>query len=144
MARKPSRMIERVLGSKADPIKAMLENVHPDLARYVQDFAYGEVYARPGLGLIERELLAVTCLTLLNLKPQLKTHVYGALNVGVTRLQLEETFIHIALYAGFPVALSGLLTAKEVFDELDRAETDRDAIDRAGPAKKPRARKKHA
>ena len=139
MARKPSRMIERVLGSKADPIKAMLENVHPDLARYVQDFAYGEVYARPGLGLPERELLAVACLTLLNLKPQLKTHVFGALNVGVTRKQLEETFIHIALYAGFPVALSGLLTAKEVFDELDK-----DVIHRSGPAKKPRARKKHA
>lgn len=122
--RQPSRarrgsMIDRVLGSKSEPIRRMLESTHPDLARYVKDFAYGEVYAREGLGLPERELLAVCCLTLLNLKPQLKTHVYGALNVGVTRKQLEETFIHIALYAGFPVALSGLLTAKEVFDEIE-------------------------
>lgn len=113
------RMIERVLGPKAAPIRAMLERTHPDLARYVTEFAYGEVYARKGLGLRERELLAVACLTLSNLKPQLKTHVYGALHVGVTRAELEETFLHIALYAGFPAALSGLLTAKEVFEEID-------------------------
>lgn len=112
-------MIERVLGKKAAPIRKMLRETHPDLAKYVEEFAYGEVYARPGLGLRERELLAVACLTMLNLKPQLKTHVYGALNVGVTRRELEETFLHVALYAGFPAALSGMLTAREVFDELD-------------------------
>jgi len=118
--RKPkSAMIEKVLGRKAAPIKKMLREMHPDLARYVEDFAYGEVYARPGLSLPQRELLAVCCLTMLNLKPQLKTHVYGALNVGVTRKQLEEAFLHIALYAGFPAALAGFQTAKEVFDELD-------------------------
>jgi 4-carboxymuconolactone decarboxylase len=112
-------MIEKVLGAKAAPIRTMLESTHPDLARMVTEFAYGEVYARPGLGLPERELLAVCCLTMLNLKPQLKTHVYGALNVGVTRAQLEEAFLHIALYAGFPAALSGMLTAREVFAEID-------------------------
>ena len=112
-------MLEVVLGRKAAPIRKMLRATHPDLARYVEEFAYDEVYARPGLGLPERELLAVACLTMLNLKPQLKTHVYGALNVGVTRKQLEEAFLHIALYAGFPAALSGMLTAREVFDELD-------------------------
>lgn len=114
-------MLEKVLGAKAGPIRAMLERTHPDLARYVTEFAYGEVYARAGLGLRERELLAVCALTMQNLGPQLKTHVYGALNCGVTRAELEETFLHIALYAGFPAALSGFLTAREVFDEIDAA-----------------------
>lgn len=121
MARKRPDGIARVLGAKAAPIRKMLRATHPDMARYVEDFAYGEVYRRPGLGLPERELIAVCALAMQNLKPQLKTHVHGALHVGVTRRQLEEAFIHLALYAGFPVALSGLLTAREVFDELDAA-----------------------
>lgn len=119
MARKRPDPLARVLGAKAAPIRKMLAATHPDLARYVEEFAYGEVYRRPGLGLPERELISVCALTMLNLKPQLKTHVYGALHVGVTRRQLEEALIHLALYAGFPVALSGLMTAKEVFAEVD-------------------------
>lgn len=126
-------MLEKVLGPKAATIRAMLERTNPDLAKYVTEFAYGEVYARPGLGLRERELLAVCALTMLNLKPQLKTHVHGALNCGVTRVELEETFLHIALYAGFPAALSGLLTAKEVFDEIDAAPPRKPARRRARP-----------
>jgi 4-carboxymuconolactone decarboxylase len=114
-------MARKVLGKKWEPIRQMLQNLQPDLAGYVENFAYEEVYARPGLGLRERELIAVSCLTLLNLKPQLKTHVYGALEVGVTREELEEAFIHLALYIGFPAALAGLQTAREVFDELGKA-----------------------
>lgn len=111
--------LARVLGDKAGPISEMLDRTHPDLARYVKEFAYGEVYQRPGLDLKSRELMAITALAMLNLKPQLKTHVYGALHVGLTRREIEEAFIHLALYAGFPVALSGLLTAQEVFAEID-------------------------
>ncbi len=49
--------------------------------------------------------------------PQLKIHVRCALNVGCTRQEIVEIMIQMAVYAGFPAALNGLSTAKEVFDE---------------------------
>jgi 4-carboxymuconolactone decarboxylase len=109
-------MASKVLGIKWPKIRESLAALSPDLASYIERFAYGEVYARPGLGLRERELVSVTCLTLAGLWPQLKSHVHGALNVGVSRGELIEVFLHIALYAGFPTALAGLTVAKEVFD----------------------------
>jgi 4-carboxymuconolactone decarboxylase len=47
----------------------------------------------------------------------LKTHVIAALNAGLTKDEIMETFIHLALFSGFPTALFGIQTAKEVFDD---------------------------
>lgn len=52
-------------------------------------------------------------------QPQLKVHLHGALNVGCTREELVEVIIQMAVYAGFPAALNGMATAKEVFRERD-------------------------
>ena len=131
MAGKRKDPIERVLGPKAVPIRKMLDTTGGDLGRYVRDFAYRE-RAGKGAMLEPRELMAITALSMLNLKPQLKTHVYGALHVGLSRREIEEAFIHLSLYAGFPVALSGLHTAKEVFAEIDAAGPEK----RRGASKK--------
>jgi len=50
-----------------------------------------------------------------NATPQLKVHIHAALNVGVTREEIVETIMQMAVYAGFPAALNGLMAAKEVF-----------------------------
>ena len=50
-----------------------------------------------------------------NAAPQLKVHIQGALNVGVTRAEVVETIMQMSVYAGFPAALNGLTAAKEVF-----------------------------
>ncbi|MNR54832.1 Carboxymuconolactone decarboxylase family protein [compost metagenome] len=50
-----------------------------------------------------------------NAAPQLKVHIQGALNVGVSREEIVETIMQMAVYAGFPAALNGLAVAKEVF-----------------------------
>ena len=52
-------------------------------------------------------------------QPQLKVHVAAALNVGVSREQIVEIIIQMAVYAGFPAALNALFAAKEVFDDQD-------------------------
>lgn len=106
-----------MLGHRWDRLVEALQKADPTFAAYVTEFAYGEVYQRPGLDLRSRELVSIACLTLQGLKPQLKTHVLAALNVGVTEEELMELFIHLALYAGFPTALFGLTTAREVLDE---------------------------
>ncbi len=97
-----------------------LKDIAPDLARYVIEFPFGDVYSRPGLDLKSREIAAVAALTALGTAtPQLKVHINGALNVGLSRQEVVEIIIQMVVYAGFPAALNGMFTAKEVFQERD-------------------------
>ena len=57
---------------------------------------------------------------------ELKSHINMALNVGVTRAEILEVFIQLAVYAGFPAAVNAVFTAKEVFDERDQQGLDKD------------------
>ena len=93
-----------------------LADIAPDFARYLLEFPFGDIYSRPGLDLRSREIAVVAALTALgNAAPQLKVHIQGALNVGVTREEVVETIMQMAVYAGFPAALNGLGAAREVF-----------------------------
>ncbi|SDY28078.1 4-carboxymuconolactone decarboxylase [Collimonas sp. OK242] len=104
---------EKVIDSLAD--------ICPDLGRYVIEFGFGEIYSRPGLSLQQRELATVAALTAMGTaQPQLKVHLAAALNVGLSRQEITETIIQMALYAGFPAALNGMFAAKEVFAEHDK------------------------
>jgi len=97
-----------------------LEDIAPDLARYVAEFPYGDIYTRGVLDLKTRELITVGAITALGTAPlQLKSHIKGALNVGCTREEIVEVMIQMAVYAGFPAALNGIYAAKEVFKELN-------------------------
>ena len=97
-----------------------LKDIAPDLARYVIEFPFGDVYSRPGLDLKSREIATVAALTAMGTAaPQLKVHIHGALNVGCTRQEVVEIIIQMAVYAGFPAALNGIFAAKEVFEERD-------------------------
>ncbi len=94
-----------------------LQGLAPDLARYIIEFGFGDVYDRPGLSLPERELVTLGALAALgHASPQLKVHVHAALNVGLTREAVVEALIQVSLYAGFPAALNALFAAREVFD----------------------------
>lgn len=104
----------RVLDSLAD--------IAPDFARYLIEFPFGDIYSRPGLDLKSREIAVVAALTALgNATPQFKVHIQGALNVGVSRTELVEIIMQMAVYAGFPAALNGLAAAKEVFAREDES-----------------------
>lgn len=95
-----------------------LKDVAPDMARYVAEFAYGDIYSRPGLDLKTRELITIASVTTLGgAETHLKSHIHGALNVGCTPREIIEVIIQMAVYAGFPKALNGLYSADEVFKE---------------------------
>ena len=116
-ARGTLRLAE-VDGEAGQQVIAALNDVAPDLGRYVIEFGFGDVYSRPGLGLRTRELGTVAGLVALgHAQPQLKVHVNGALNVGCTPAEVVEMIIQMALYAGFPAALNAMFTAKQVFAE---------------------------
>ena len=101
-----------------------LKDIAPDLAQYIIEFAFGDVYSRPGLDLKSREIATLASLTTLgNAAPQLKVHIHAALNVGCTRQEVIEIMIQMAVYAGFPAALNGVSAAREVFEERDSKAT---------------------
>jgi 4-carboxymuconolactone decarboxylase len=113
-----SRRLAEVDGEAGEQVIAALDGVAPDLARYVIEFGFGDVYSRPGLDLRTRELVTVSGLVALgHAQAQLKVHVHGALNVGCTAAEVVEAIIQMALYAGFPAALNAMFSAKQVFAE---------------------------
>jgi 4-carboxymuconolactone decarboxylase len=112
-------------GEAGQRVIESLKGIAPDLGRYVIEFAFGEVFSRPGLDLKSREIATVAALTALGTATaQLKVHINAALNVGCTRQEIIEVIIQMAVYAGFPAALNGMFAAKEVFAERDRSGSD--------------------
>lgn len=102
-------------GEAGEHVLASLEDIAPDLGRYIIEFAFGDIYTRPGLDLVSRELVTVAALTAMgSAAPQLKVHMHGLLNVGGTQEQMVEAIIQLAAYAGFPRAINAALAAKEV------------------------------
>lgn len=93
-----------------------LADIAPDFATYLFEFPFGDIYSRPGLGLREREIAKIAALTALgNAAPQLKVHIEAGLNVGLSKDEIVEIIMQMAVYAGFPAALNGLFAAKDVF-----------------------------
>lgn len=111
-------LLKTIDGEAGERVIASLQEVAPDLARYVIEFGFGDIYARGVLSLKEREIATVAALTALgNAQPQLKVHLHGALNVGCSREEVVEVLIQMAVYAGFPAALNGMAALKEVLAE---------------------------
>lgn len=112
------RVLSEVDGSAGEKVVESLADIAPDFARYLVEFPFGDIYARPGLGLREREIATIAALAAMgNAQPQLKVHIAAGLNVGLSRQEIVEILIQMAVYAGFPAALNGLFAAKEVFAE---------------------------
>ncbi|WP_017301832.1 carboxymuconolactone decarboxylase family protein [Nodosilinea nodulosa] len=112
------QQLKAIDGAAGEQVIASLQDIAPDLARYVIEFPFGDIYSRPGLDLKSREIATIAALTALgNAKPQLKVHIQAALNVGCSREEIVEVVIQMAVYAGFPAALNGMGAVKEVFAE---------------------------
>ena len=110
------KMLQQVDGKGGEAVVESLKDIAPDFARYLLEFPFGDIYARPGLDLRSREIATVAALTAMgNAAPQLKVHIGAALHVGLTQDEIVEVIIQIAVYAGFPAALNCLFAAKEVF-----------------------------
>ena len=120
--------LKEIDGEIGERVVASLADIAPDFVRYLIEFPFGDIYSRPGLDLKSREIAVVAALTAMgNAAPQLKVHIQGALNVGVSREEVIETIMQMAVYAGFPAALNGLFAAREVFaslDDLDQTVTE--------------------
>jgi 4-carboxymuconolactone decarboxylase len=84
----------------------------------VTQYCWGDVWNRPGLDRRTRSLLNLAMLTALNRPHELKLHLKGALNNGVTKDEMREVFLQALVYCGAPAAVDSFRTAREVFKEL--------------------------
>jgi 4-carboxymuconolactone decarboxylase len=80
----------------------------------------GSVWTRPGISRKRRSLLNLAMLAALNRPHEIKLHVRGALNNGVTREEITKVSLQAGVYAGVPAAVDAFRSAKEVFDEIDK------------------------
>ncbi len=112
--------LKSIFGDHGVEAMAQVEDIAPDLARQVDEFAYGDTYARDTLSLRDRSLVTIAGLTALGYpQAQLASHIRGGVTVGLEREEIIEAITQMALYAGFPAAINAALTAKKVFQDLD-------------------------
>ena len=84
------------------------------LQEAVTRHAWGNTWQRKGIDLRTRSIVTVSMLVALGRMHELKIHVRGALNNGVTREELQEIFLHASVYCGFPAAVDAFRSASEV------------------------------
>ena len=117
-----ARALAEIDGDAGEKVITALAGIAPDFARLLIEFPFGDIYTRPGLDLRAREIAAIAALaTMGNATPQLKVHIEAGLNVGLSREEIVEILMQMAVYAGFPAALNGLFAAKEVFGQTKAA-----------------------
>jgi 4-carboxymuconolactone decarboxylase len=85
------------------------------------EYCWGHVWTRPGLELRERSLINIAMISALNRPHELKLHVKAALNNGLTRDQIREVILQVAVYCGVPAGIDSTRIAREAFAEIDAA-----------------------
>lgn len=114
---KGKKTLEGIQKRPVEEIFRDLEDIAPDLSRFVIEFPYSEIYTREELDLKTREICTVTALTVLGTIPQLKEHINAALNVGNSPEEIVEIIMQMSAYCGFPKSINAMMAAKEVFEE---------------------------
>jgi 4-carboxymuconolactone decarboxylase len=122
------RALAEIDGEAGHNVISALADIAPDFANYLFEFPFGDIYTRPGLDLRAREIATIAALTAVGTAvPQLKVHIAAGLNVGLTKDEITEIIMQMAVYAGFPAALNGLFAAKEVFTARSFAQQEQPA-----------------
>lgn len=90
-----------------------------DWQHYVAEHAWGAVWTRPGLEMKTRSMLTIAMLAALGRHEELGAHIRATLNTGVSRDEVKEVLLQVAVYAGAPAANSAFAIAKRTYNELE-------------------------
>jgi 4-carboxymuconolactone decarboxylase len=116
-----AQKIGDILGQTPEQVERSLGDIAPQLATYVLETIYGEIYQNEALDSRTRQIVTVAALTTLGTAaPQLRTHIGGALRCGVTREQLVEVMMQLVPYVGVAAAINGVAACREVFAAADK------------------------
>ena len=102
----------------ATSARDVVRTVAPKLIEMTEKVVYGDVWERPGLSKRDRSLITVAALIAMYRGDQLKGHLTRALQNGVTKEEIGEIITHMALYSGWPTAMTAGQIARQVFDEV--------------------------
>ena len=105
-----------VLGAGyVDKAMAGVDDFSKEFVDLLNTYCWNDIWNRPGLSRKTRSMLNLAMLTALGKDHELKLHVRGALNNGLTKDEIKEVFLQAAIYAGVPAAVAAFRAAKEVF-----------------------------
>jgi len=108
-----------VLGADyVDRAIASADDFNRPMQELVTEYCWGEVWNRPGLDRKTRSMINLAMLTALNRPHEIKMHVRGAINNGLTKQEISEVFLQTAIYCGVPAAVDSFRLAREVFKEI--------------------------
>lgn len=88
------------------------------MQQLVTEYCWDEIWNRPGLSRRDRSILNLGMISALNRQHELRTHVRGALNNGLTKEEIAEIFLQVAIYCGVPAAIDSFRSAQQVLDEI--------------------------
>jgi 4-carboxymuconolactone decarboxylase len=111
-----------VLGAEyVEKSMKMVDDFNKPMQELVTEYCWGAVWGREGLDKKTRSMLNLAMISILNRQHELKLHVKGALTNGVTRDEIREIFMQVAIYAGVPAGVDSFRIAREAFAEVDAA-----------------------
>ena len=109
----------QVLGADyVDKAISTADDFNRPLQELVTQYCWGEIWGRPGLDRKTRSMLNLAMISALNRPHEVKAHVKGAINNGLTKDQIKEVFLQVAIYCGVPAAVDSFRIAREVFQEM--------------------------
>lgn len=110
-----------VLGKEhVDKATGNINEFNGDFQNFISNYAWGEIWTRPGLSKHNRSLITIAMLITLNRKAELQMHIKAAFNNGVSKDEIKEVIMQSALYCGLPAANEAIHTAEEVFKEIEK------------------------
>lgn len=113
-------MRRKVAGDKAiDQAMTNADDFSMPMQELVTEFCWGAVWTRPDLDLRSRSILNLGMLAALNRQDELAGHIRGAINNGVTKAEIRECLLQVAVYVGMPAGLSSFKVARQVFADLE-------------------------
>lgn len=117
------KLRREVLGAEyVDQSIANADELTQPLQDLVTRYCWGDVWHRPGLDKQQRSMINLAMITALNRPHELKLHVRGALNNGLSRETIREILLQTAIYCGLPACIDAFRVAREVFEEVDAGE----------------------
>ena len=109
----------QVLGADfVDNAFATADDFTRPMQELVTQYCWGEIWGRPGLDRKTRSIINLAMISALNRPHEVKVHVKAAITNGLTKDEIKEVFLQVAIYCGVPAGVDSFRIAKEVFKEL--------------------------
>lgn len=119
MFEKGLKIRREVLGADfVDKAIATADDFNRPLQELVTQYCWGEIWGRPGLDRRTRSIINLAMISALNRPHEVKMHVKGAINNGLTKDDIKEIFLQVAIYCGVPAGVDSFRIAREVFQEM--------------------------